>query len=39
MYMERKLKVTKEISRDGFYVPYEDVIYRLDGYVISYLEK
>ena len=37
--MERKLKVTKEISRDGFYVPYEDVIYRLDGYVISDLEE
>ena len=31
--MERK--ITKEISQDESYIPYEDVIYRLDGYVIS----
>ena len=37
--MEGKLKVTKEISLDKWYVPYEDVIYRLDGYVISDLEE
>ena len=37
--MERKLKITKEISRDEWYIPYEDVIYRLDGYVISDLEE
>ena len=37
--MERKLKITKEISQDEWYIPYEDVIYRLDGYVISDLEE
>ena len=37
--MERKLKVTKEISRDKWYIPYEDVIYRKDGYVISDLDR
>ena len=37
--MERKLKVTKEISRDKWYIPYEDVIYRMDGYVISDLDR
>ena len=31
--MERK--ITKEISQDESYIPYEDVIYRLDGYMIS----
>ena len=36
--MERKLKLTKEI-RGAEYIPYEDVIYRLDGYVISDLEE
>ena len=36
--MERKLKITKEI-RGAEYIPYEDVIYRLDGYVISDLEE
>ena len=35
--MERK--ITKEISQDEWYIPYEDVIYRLDGYVISDLEE
>ena len=35
--MERK--ITKEISQDKWYIPYEDVIYRLDGYVISDLEE
>ena len=39
MNMERKLKITKEISQDKWYIPYEDVIYRLDGYVISDLEE
>ena len=33
MNMERK--ITKEISQDEWYIPYEDVIYRLDGYMIS----
>ena len=37
MNMERK--ITKEISQDEWYIPYEDVIYRLDGYVISDLEE
>jgi hypothetical protein len=37
MNMERK--ITKEISQDKWYIPYEDVIYRLDGYVISDLEE
>ena len=37
--MEKKLKITKEISQDKWYIPYEDVIYRLDGYVISDLEE
>ena len=37
MNMERK--ITKEISQDESYIPYEDVIYRLDGYVISDLEE
>ena len=36
--MERKLKLTKEIL-GAEYIPYEDVIYRLDGYVISDLEE
>lgn len=31
--MERK--ITKEISQGESYIPYEDVIYRLDGYMIS----
>ena len=35
--MERN--ITKEISQDEWYIPYEDVIYRLDGYVISDLEE
>ena len=39
MNMERKLKITKEISQDKWYIPYEDVIYRMDGYVISDLEE
>ena len=29
--MERK--ITKEISQDEWYIPYEDVIYRWDGKV------
>lgn len=37
MNMERK--ITKEISQDKWYTPYEDVIYRMDGYVISDLEE
>ena len=37
MNMERK--ITKEISQGEWYIPYEDVIYRLDGYVISDLEE
>ena len=35
--MERK--ISKEISQDEWYIPYKDVIYRLDGYVISDLEE
>lgn len=37
--MERELIIKKEICQDKWYVPYEDVIYRLDGYVISDLEE
>ena len=37
--MESKLIVKKEICRDKWYIPYEDVIYRMDGYVISDLEE
>ena len=39
MNMESKLIVKKEICRDKWYIPYEDVIYRMDGYVISDLEE
>ena len=35
--MERK--ITKEIGQDKWYIPYEDVIYRMDGYVVSDLEE
>ena len=37
--MERELIIKKEICQDKWYIPYEDIIFRLDGYVISNLEE
>ena len=37
--MERELIIKKEICQDKWYIPYEDIIFRLDGYVISDLEE